>query len=166
MMPRILFAVLIAALLLLPQAARAAQCGGDFNVFLSQIAREAQAQGVSPGVIQSAFAGVTHDPAVMAFDRRQKASFSNPDLQKFISTRIGAGRINGAKQRLQKNAQLFQRVEAQFGVPKELIVAIWAMESDFGTGDIGKLSVVRTLATLAHDCRRTDRFQGELIASL
>src|SRR4051812_26814356 len=100
-MLRVLIAALV-AMLLLPQAARAAQCGGDFNTFLSQIAREAQGQGVSPQVIQSAFAGLTHAPAVMAFDRKQKASFSNPDLQKFISTRIGPGRINGAKQRLAK----------------------------------------------------------------
>ncbi len=164
-MLRYMIAALV-ALLLLPQAAQAAQCGGDFNNFIGQISREAQGQGVSPQVIQSAFAGITPDGAVMAFDRRQKASFSTPDFQKFISTRIGPGRINGAKQRLSKNAQLFARVEQQFGVPKELIVAIWAMESDFGTGDIGKLPVVRTLATLAHDCRRTERFQGELIASL
>ena len=58
------------------------------------------------------------------------------------------------------------RVEKQFGVPKELIVAIWGLESDFGTGDMGKLPVVRTIATMAHDCRRTELFQGELIAAL
>ena len=154
------------SLLILSAPAKAAQCGGDFNTFLGQMAREAQAAGVSNAVIQSAFAGVAQDPAVMAFDRKQKATFSQQSFEKFISTRVGPGRINGARSRLQKNAQLFQRVEAQFGVPKELIVAIWAMESDFGTGDIGKLPVIRVLATLAHDCRRTDRFQGELIAAL
>ena len=51
-------------------------------------------------------------------------------------------------------------------MPKELIVAIWGLESDFGTGDMGKLPVVRTIATMAHDCRRTELFQGELIAAL
>ena len=45
-------------------------------------------------------------------------------------------------------------------------MAIWSMETDNGTGDMGKLPVIRTLATLAHDCRRTDLFQRELIASL
>jgi membrane-bound lytic murein transglycosylase B len=45
-------------------------------------------------------------------------------------------------------------------------MAIWTMESDNGTGDMGKLPVIRTLATLAHDCRRSDLFQGELIAAL
>ena len=159
------FPAALLGLLLHAAPARAAQCGGDFNAFLSAMAREAQAAGVSQQVISQAFAGVTQDPAVMAFDRRQRASFSG-NFEKFISTRIGPGRINGAKQRLQKNAQLFGRIEQQYGVPRELLVAIWAMESDFGAGDIGKLPVVRVVATLAHDCRRTELFQGELIAAL
>jgi len=51
-------------------------------------------------------------------------------------------------------------------VPKELITAIWGLESDYGTGDMGKLPVIRTIATMAHDCRRTELFQTELIAAL
>jgi membrane-bound lytic murein transglycosylase B len=51
-------------------------------------------------------------------------------------------------------------------VPRQIIVAIWGLESDFGKGDIGKLPVFRVLATMAHDCRRTELFQGELIAAL
>ena len=58
------------------------------------------------------------------------------------------------------------RIEQKFGVPRQIIVAIWGLESDFGKGDIGKLPVIRTLATLAHDCRRTELFQGELMAAL
>ncbi len=58
------------------------------------------------------------------------------------------------------------RIERQFGVPARLVMAIWTLETDNGTGDIGKLPVVRTLATLAHDCRRTELFQNELIAAL
>ena len=51
-------------------------------------------------------------------------------------------------------------------MPPEIIVAIWGLETDFGSGDMGKMPVVRTLATMAHDCRRTELFQGELIAAL
>ncbi len=64
------------------------------------------------------------------------------------------------------HAQLLSRIERQFGVPATVVVAIWTLESDNGTGDMGKLPVIRTLATLAHDCRRTELFQGELIAAL
>src|SRR3979409_2367475 len=135
-MTRLFFAAAL-SLLVFSAPAQAAQCGGDFNTFLGAMAREAQAAGVSNAVVQSAFAGVTEDAAVMAFDRKQKATFTNQSFERFISTRVGSGRIQGARSRLQKNAQLFARVEAQFGVPKELIVAIWAMESDFGVGDIG-----------------------------
>src|SRR5262250_2215210 len=53
-------------------------------------------------------------------------------------------------------------LERRFGVPRELIMAIWTMESDNGTGDMGKLPVIRTLSTLAWDCRRSDLFQSEL----
>jgi membrane-bound lytic murein transglycosylase B len=109
--------------LLFAAPAGAATCGGDFNTFLAAMGREAAAAGVSRAVIDSAFAGVALDPAVLAFDR-------------------------------------------QFGVPATLLMAIWTLESDNGTGDMGKLPVVRTIATLAHDCRRTELFQRELIAAL
>src|SRR5437773_1342597 len=58
------------------------------------------------------------------------------------------------------------RVERQLGVPAPISVAIWGLESDFGAGDIGKLPVIRVVATMAHDCRRTELFQRELIAAL
>ena len=64
-----------------------------------------------------------------------------------------------------RHQQLLGQIEQRFGVPRELIVAIWTMETDNG-GDMGKLPVVRTIATLAHDCRRTELFQRELLAAL
>ena len=67
---------------------------------------------------------------------------------------------------MQVHAALLGRIEQQFGVPASVIVAIWTLESDNGTGDMGKLPVIRTLATLAHDCRRSELFQGELLAAL
>jgi lytic murein transglycosylase len=67
---------------------------------------------------------------------------------------------------MQAHAALLSRVERQFGVPKELLMAVWTLETDNGTGDMGKLPVIRTIATLAHDCRRSELFQTELIAAL
>ena len=67
---------------------------------------------------------------------------------------------------LQRHAALLQRIEQRFGVPPQILVAIWGLESDFGSGDMGKLPVMRTLATMAHDCRRSELFQGELLAAL
>ncbi|MFZ5690321.1 MAG: lytic murein transglycosylase [Pseudomonadota bacterium] len=142
----------------------AAQCGGDFNRFIAEFSREAQGKGISQAVIAQAFAGITADPKVMEFDRRQRGTFRKT-FEEYAATRVGAARVKRAKAMMQKHAQLLARVEQQFGVPKELIVAIWTMETDNGA-DMGKLPIIRTLATLAHDCRRTDLFQRELFAAL
>ena len=158
--------LLALVLLFLGAPALAAPCGGDFNAFLAAIARDAQGQGVSRAVIDRAFAGLTPDPAVLAFDRRQRGMFHAKSFEQYASTRVIPARISRARKLMQVHAALLGRIERQFGVPPRVIVAIWGLESDFGTGDMGRLPVVRVVATLAHDCRRTDLFQRELIAAL
>ena len=143
-----LFAVFLFTFLLATPS-YAAQCGGDFNTFLSAMGREAQAAGVSRAVIDQAFVGVSIDQNVLAFDRRQRGTFRK-SFEEYASTRVIPARINRARSLMQKNAQLLARIERQYGVPKELLMAIWTLESDNGTGDMGKLPVVRTIATLAH----------------
>jgi len=168
MITRILSASLLTLFLVLPAAApaSAAQCGGEFNAFISAISRDAQSQGVSREVIGQAFAGIAPDPAVLAFDRRQRGMFHAKSFEAYAATRVIAPRIKRGKAMMARHAALLQRIERQFGVPAALVVAIWTLETDNGTGDMGKLPVVRTLATLAHDCRRTELFQNELIAAL
>jgi len=150
---------------LLAANANAAQCGGDFQTFLASMRREAAAAGVSRSVIDQAFAGVTLDPAVLAFDRRQRGTFRK-SFEEYARTRVIPPRISRAKRLMQTHAALLSRIERQFGVPPTLLMAIWTLESDNGTGDMGKLPVIRTIATLAHDCRRSELFQNELIAAL
>jgi lytic murein transglycosylase len=145
--------------------ALAARCGGDFNSFVQNISADARAAGISESVIDTAFSGVTQDGAVLNFDRRQRYTF-NKSFEQYVSTRVGAGRINGGRAMLARNAAPLSRIEARFGVPRQILVAIWGLETDFGKGDMGKLPVIRTLATLAHDCRRSELFQGELLAAL
>jgi lytic murein transglycosylase len=151
--------------LLIATPSFAARCGGDFNSFVATMSQEAQAAGISREVISQALSGVTQDPAVLSFDRRQRGTF-NKTFEQYVSTRVGAGRINMGRQMLQRHAALLSSIEAKFGVPRQIVVAIWGLESDFGKGDIGKMPVIRTLATMAHDCRRTELFQGELLAAL
>jgi lytic murein transglycosylase len=153
------------AVSLLATPVLAAQCGGDFNAFLGQMAREAQQRGISAGLVSQAFAGVTRDQEVINFDHRQRGTFRK-SFEDYVRTRVTAGRIAGAKKRLKQHAALLQRIERQIGVPPEVILAIWGLETDFGTADMGKRPVIKTLATLAHDCRRSELFQGELIAAL
>ena len=143
----------------------AATCGGDFATFIAAMSREAAAQGISQNTIQSAFAGIQQDPATITFDRRQRGTF-RMSFEAYSSTRVSGYRITKGRQMLQRHAQLLARIEAQFGVPPAVIVAIWGLESEYGAGDLGKLPVVRVVATLAHDCRRTELFQTELLAAL
>ncbi|HVY00669.1 MAG TPA: lytic murein transglycosylase [Pseudorhodoplanes sp.] len=159
---RPLAAFLLTLALTVPAAA--APCGGDFNAFIANFSREAQAAGVSRAVIEEAFAGITQDPAVLAFDRRQRSTFRK-SFEDYARTRVTAPRIKRASAMIARHAATLARVEQRFGVPKEIVVAIWTLETDNG-GDQGKLPVIRTLATLAHDCRRSELFQRELLAAL
>lgn len=164
--PRFVVALGAFALAALATApAQAARCGGDFNTFAAAMSAEAVAAGVSQAVVSQAMSGVTQDPAVLSFDRRQRGTF-NKTFEQYVSTRVGPGRINTGRALMQRHAALLSRIEQRFGVPPQIIIAIWGLESDFGKGDIGKMPVIRTLVTMAHDCRRTELFQGELLAAL
>jgi lytic murein transglycosylase len=156
----------VAAALTLAAPASAAQCGGSYEGFLAQMQRDALAAGVSQQTIGAAFAGLSADQSVLAFDRRQHGMFHSKSFEDYARTRVVPARINRAKKLMAQHADLLSRIERQFGVPRELIMAIWTLETDNGTGDMGKLPVIRTLSTLAWDCRRTDLFQNELIAAL
>src|SRR5580765_2955189 len=143
----------------------AARCGGDFHACVASISREAAAAGISQDVTSQALGGVQQDGGVLAFDRRQRGTF-NKSFEQYVSTRVGPGRINTGRAMLQRHAALLSSIEAKYGVPRQILVAIWGLETDFGKGDMGKLPVFRVLATMAHDCRRTELFQGELLAAL
>jgi lytic murein transglycosylase len=163
MLARILAAVLFSLALAAPAAA--AQCGGDFRVFLASMARDAEAQGIRPAVVDRAFAGLTIDYGVLRFDHAQHGTF-NENFERFAATRVTRARLDRARRLMRRYAGLLDRIEHRFGVPGSLLMAIWSMESDNGLGDMGHKPVIRTLATLAHDCRRSDLFQKQLIAAL
>src|ERR1700675_699392 len=157
--------VVVSCALLLATPSHAARCGGDFNSFVASISADAPGAGISQGVIGSALSGVSEDAAVLNFDRRQRYTF-NKSFEEYVSTRVGSGRINGGRAMLQRHAALLSSIEAKFGVPRQILVAIWGLETDFGKGDMGRLPVFRVLTTMAHDCRRTELFQNELLSAL
>jgi membrane-bound lytic murein transglycosylase B len=102
-MARLLVFLLVT--LLVAATVRAAPCGGDFNGFLAAMARDAQGQGISRGVIDMAFTGVTPDPAVLDFDRRQHGTFRQ-SFERYAATRVTAPRIKRAKILMQRHAAL------------------------------------------------------------
>jgi lytic murein transglycosylase len=156
-------AVFLLLLAVSPSSASAtAACGGDFDAWLQGVRQEAAAQGVSQRTIQSSLGNVIFDPAIIARDHAQ--GVFHQSFEEF-SGRMVPPRLAKAQKLLQQYAPIFGRIQQQFGVPGPVIVAIWGLETDFGANS-GRFATIRSLATLAYDCRRPDKFRGELIAAL
>src|SRR5438045_5609922 len=122
---------LLAALVLsasLAPSALAAQCGGDFGTFIAAMSREAAAAGVSRAVIDNALAGVSSDPAVLAFDRRQRGTFRKT-FEDYAATRVTASRINRGPQMLLRHASLLSRIERPFGLPCPFLLCFLGRET-------------------------------------
>jgi lytic murein transglycosylase len=144
-------------------AVAAPACGGDFDAWLQGFESQAEVAGVSARTVSQALSGVTVDPAILALDRHQ--GYFKQSFESFRDKRVGPGKISYGRAKLRDNAALLDRIEAKFGVPAEIIVAIWGLETGFGAGS-GATPSIRSLATLAHDCRRSDFFSNELMAAL
>ena len=160
----LLSAAVAAALTLTAAPALAAQCNhkGGFDGFLNDFRREAAGQGISKRGL-AALDGLTLDEAVLAADRRQHVF--KQGFEQFSARMISKDRLSKGAKHMQQHGATLRRIEQQFGVPGAVVVAIWGLETDFGVVH-GKRSVVRSVATLAYDCRRTDKFQGELADAL
>jgi len=154
---------LAAAFILTTEAAQAAKCGGDFNRWLEEFKREAAAEGISPRIISQSLNGVTYNPKAVQLDRAQRV-FSQSFLQ-FSDRMVAQYRLTKGKQLIKKYGSIFSRVEQQYGVPAPIIVGFWGLETDFGAF-MGDMSTIRSLATMAFDCRRPEKFRPQLIAAL
>jgi lytic murein transglycosylase len=162
-LPALLIAVSVFIASSLPAFAAQCEPPGGFAAFIESFKQEAKAKGIGQRGL-SALNGLKLDTATIAFDRKVRASFKG-SFEQFAAKRVTPARISRAKQYLNSHAALFQRIEQQYGVPGPVLVAIWAMETDFG-GFVGNKPILPGLASLAYDCRRTDLFQRELLAAL
>ncbi len=134
-----------------------------FDRWLTGIKQEAIKSGIRPQTVAAALDGVQFAPDIVRIDRGQ-SFFAQPflDFQARLAT---TNRLNSGLAQIKRHASTFQRAEAEWGVPAAVITAFWALESDFGAG-IGNKPVMRSLATLAWDCRRGAMFREELFAAL
>ncbi|HMT13850.1 MAG TPA: lytic murein transglycosylase [Aestuariivirga sp.] len=146
-------------------AAAAQTCGKSadgFDGFKRQVAAEAKGQGYSAQAI-AALAAVQYDPVVIKRDRAQNV-FSQTFLQ-FSDRMVSNYRLKEGQNRLAQYRTVFDAVEKKYGVPGAVLVAFWGLETDFGA-NTGDFNTVQSLATLAWDCRRPEKFRPQLMAAL
>src|SRR5579864_3286331 len=144
---------------------RAAPCGsgpGGFEAWKQQFAGEARAKGVGANGI-SALMGTNYAQATINADRSLH-SFKL-SLDQFMVKRGSAAIVARGRSMKQKNAALFASIEQRYGVPAGPLIAIWGMESAFGS-QRGNQNMVSSIATLAYDCRRPVYFPDQLYAAL
>jgi lytic murein transglycosylase len=143
--------------------AQAAPCGGNFQDFLASMGAEAKAQGLPDRAIHAFLDGAQLDPAVIKSDRGQ--SFFRKTFLEFSQALISKSRITNAAIYSKKYDSAFRAAEKKFGVSRGVILAFWAFETDFGQVQ-GTFDTRNALVTLAHDCRRPDVFQPQVLAAI
>jgi lytic murein transglycosylase len=157
-------AIALSAVLMMPAASvLAASCGsGSFTAWLDDFKSEAASKGIAQSAIASALTGVTLDQAVLSRDHQQRVF--NQSFEEF-SGRMVPPRLTRGASMMKQYGSVLGRIEQSYGVPGEVLVAIWGLETDYGV-NIGKFSTLRSLATLAYDCRRSEMFRAELMDAL
>ncbi len=157
---------IILATILLSQNAFALKCkqrNVGFQSWLTGFKKEAAAQGISRRVISKALYGITFAPDVIKRDRRQGV-FSQ-SFKKFAGRMVSKNRLIKGRKLLKKYKSIFSKIEKKYGVPGPVLVAFWGLETDFGAF-LGDMPTLRSLATLAYDCRRPELFHDQLMAAL
>ena len=135
----------------------------NFNIWLDNFKNEAFKKGISKETINKTFANARYLEKVIQYDRRQPEFFE--DTKTYIKKRATNSRVSKAKKLYLKNKALFDEVEKKFKVEKELLLALWGIETNFGKY-VGKMDIVSSLATLSFDKRRSAFFSDQLMILL
>lgn len=138
-------------------------CGGSFSSFVKNVKTEALRLGHDKSTVNAFLANAAHSPAVIKADRSQgvfKKDFIEFSRAVISQNRISNGASNGAKYK-----SVFDKVEQQYGVSRGVLLAFWALETDYGQVQ-GNFNTLNSLLTLGHDCRRPDLFQPQIFAAL
>lgn len=160
-------ALIFVITLSVPAVSYAAKCGnsgGGFQNWLADFRGQARQRGITNATLNRALNGVTYDRRVIRRDRSQR-SFKL-SFKTFYQRRVGSYLMKRARGKLRQHASLFSRIEKRYGVPREILVSIWGLETNFGRDGSGKYSIIRSVATLAYDCRRSAFFTKHLYGAL
>ncbi|MBR2536628.1 MAG: lytic murein transglycosylase [Hyphomicrobium sp.] len=148
-----------------PPPSKDRNCRNDvpFSRWIVDFKKEAIAEGIKASTLEANIGGMTPDQSVIGRDRKQ--GFFTQTFIDFYGKLATKNREQMGRSYLNKYASIFERAESEFGVPGPVITGFWALESDFGVG-MGSLPVMRSLLTLAWDCRRGELFREELKAAM
>ena len=139
---------------------------GAFDAYIQQVASKARAEGVSERTISNVLLPLTPNDRVIALDRDNISSGGNtsgfPPLAPYLRDHNTTARINGGRRVYSQLQPLAAQVEARYGVPAEVLIAIWGHETSYGAVR-GNFDLPRSLATLAWEGRRRELFERELI---
>src|SRR5437868_12429753 len=146
-------------------APRGSACHGgmDFERFLADLKAQAAAAGVSQGALAEAAPYLVYDQGIVNRDRGQRVF--GQIFTEFAGRMAAAYRVQQGQAHIKTFAQAFARAEKEYGVPPAVIAAFWGLESDFGA-NMGSLPRLRSLVSLAYDCRRSQMFANETTAAL
>ena len=138
-----------------------------FTAFMQTLAQRARAEGVSDATIHAVIDGLTYDPDVVHHDRAQPgvSPAYAPRFEPYRRTHVDAGRIARGRAIYAASGPLIAGIEARYGVPGPIVLAIWGHETNFGSFT-GNYDLPRAIASLAFEGRRRTLFSGEFIALL
>ncbi len=146
-----------------PRGGAACHNGMSFDRFLAELKQKAVAAGVSQRAIAEASPGLVYDQGIVNRDRGQRVF--GQVFTEFAGRMAAPYRMQQGQERIRTHQAAFARAEKEYGVPPAVIAAFWGLESDFGA-NMGNLPTLRSLVSLAYDCRRSLMFENETIAAL
>lgn len=151
---------MIMLLQLLPAQAKAS----DFSTWLTGFKAEAINKGITPQTFAMAFNGVVPDPRVIELDKKQPERTKMP-FSTYLRNVVSQKRIDDGRAHFLSNRQSLTAIETSYGVPASIAVALWGVETSYGT-NTGGFDIIRSLATLAWEGRRAAFFKNELLNAL
>jgi len=140
-----------------------AKANETFSTWLISYKKFALSKGVSQKTLDLVLKDVKYLEQVIKYDRKQPEFFE--DTNTYVSKRATQSRSNKATKLYKKNKVLFNEVEKKFLVEKEILLALWGIETNFGK-HVGKMDIISSLATLSYDKRRRDFFSSQLLILL
>jgi len=159
-------AICLGLVLLFSTPAISASCGNGpagFEAWKQDFIANASRHGLKQRVVARALQNVGYSSKVVRLDRNQK-SFKL-SFEQFYAKRVNNAMIRRGQKLGKTYARIFRGIERKYGVPAPVILAIWGLETNFGSFS-GNMPVLQSLATLAYDCRRSKFFTNELVNAL